>query len=100
MTEKLRSSKITIEIPKVDSEPWVHVTVNKMFLDDDGEMTNNQPRFDYISKPLSSVGTEIYTFMDPVTQQEVTISGYGLASAITSYVKNTIEEKHGEGSMA
>ncbi len=97
MTEKLRASKIAIEIPKPDSEPWVHITVNKMFLNDNGEAINNQPRFDHISKPLSSVGTNIYTFMDPIIQKEVTISGYGLASAITSYVKDTIEEKHGEG---
>ncbi len=98
MIEKLRASKITIEIPKPDSEPWVHITVNKMFIDNDGKVVNNVPRFDHISKPLSEIGSEIYKFTDPVTQREENISGYGLAEAITSYVYEAITEKHGDGS--
>ena len=99
MTEKLRASKITIEIPKVNSEPWVHVTVNKMFLNSNNEVINNQPRFDYISKPLSNVGMNTYQFTDPVTQADINISGYGLAQAITSYVEKSISDKYGEEAM-
>ena len=90
MTEELRASKITIEIPKVDSDPWVHLTVNKMFYDDNMELVNNVPRFKYLSKPMSEIATNTYAFFDPVLQKEVTISGYGIAMAITSYVDDEL----------
>jgi hypothetical protein len=95
MTEKLRASKIAIEIPKPDSEPWVHITVNKMFYNDSGDLISNVPRFDYISKPLSQIGMDMYTFMDPVLQSNSTVSGYGLAEAITSYVDLVLKDKYG-----
>jgi len=98
MTEELRASKITIEIPKPTSVPWVHITVNKMFIED-GELIQNEPRFDHISEPLTTVGLNMFTFMDPVLGQEVTVSGYGLAQAITSYVSDEFVKRYGEGKM-
>ena len=96
MTEKFRASKIAIEIPKPDSEPWVHITVNKMFLNEAGDIVSNVPMFAYISKPLSQIGMNSYLFADPVTQETLEISGYGLAEAITSYVDKVLKEYYGE----
>jgi len=98
MTEKLRASKISIEIPKPDSDPWVHITVNKMFMED-GKLVQNEPRFDHISAPLTAIGLNTFTFIDPVLKSEVTISGYGLAQAITAYVSEEFTKKYGEGHM-
>ena len=98
MTEELRASKIAIEIPKPDSEPWVHITVNKMFLED-GELVQNEPRFDHISAPLTAIGLNMFSFKDPVTGADVTVSGYGLAQAITAYVSEEFTKKYGEGHM-
>lgn len=95
MTEQYRASKITIEIPKEDSEPWVHLTVNKMYIDAKGNIVNDIPRYDYISKPLSEVAFNEYTLVDPVMGGDITISGYGIANAITAYVDKHIKEKYG-----
>lgn len=99
MVYEYRASKITIEIPKPDSEPWVHLAINKLEVDDNGTLINTYPMFAYISKPLSQVGMEMFSFLDPVYQSDVTVSGYGLAKAITSYVEKNIEEKFGEGTF-
>lgn len=97
MTEIYRASKIAIEIPKRDSEPWVHITINKMFINNDGVLVNTLPRFAYISKPLSEIGMNAYSFTDPVTQQHIEVSGYGLAEAITSYVDVVLAATYGQG---
>lgn len=96
MTERFRASKIAIEIPKPDSEPWVHITVNKMLLNDNGDIVSSVPRFAYISRPLSQIGMNAYPFVDPVTQQDIEVSGYGLAEAITSYVDKILKDAYGE----
>lgn len=96
MIEEYRASKITIEVPKEHSEPWVHLTINKMFKDDEGNLTNEIPRFDYISKPLSQVATNMYEYLDPIQRQTFNISGYGLAQAITSYVDKHLKEKYAD----
>lgn len=99
MKTEYRASTISIEIPKPNSEPWVHVYINKMILDDEGNVLNTFPRDAVVSKRLSEVGMNTYQFIDPVTQKQVDISGYGLAQSITSYVKSLIEEKFGVGSF-
>jgi len=95
MTEHHRASKIIIDIPKEDSEPWVHVTID-LLLKDDNEITQNViPRVAYISKPLSEIASEMYDFNDPILQKDNTLSGYGLAQAISSYVNTRMKEKYG-----
>lgn len=96
MIEEYRASKIAIEVPKEESEPWVHLTINKMFKDEGGKLINEIPRFGYISKPLSQVAMNSYEFLDPVSKQYNTISGYGLAQAITSYVDKHLKEKYAD----
>ena len=99
MTTKLRASNIAIEVPEPNSDAWVHVTINKVFIDDNGNIINDIPKFDYVSKPLSSIGMNAYPFIDPVTGESIEVSGYGIAQCITSYVERVLADKYGEGSM-
>jgi len=100
MLIKYRASKITIEIPKPQSEPWVHIVINKMEVDEEtNNVLNAYPQFEYISNPLSRVGTDILRFGDPVSQELVSISGYGIASALTAYVKQVVNDKYGEDAL-
>ena len=82
MITKLRASKIAIEMPKETSEVWVHITVQKVYKDDNGNTINVIPRWNYISFPLEEIGTELFTFDDPVTQETHNNTGYGVASAL------------------
>lgn len=94
MTKWYRAAKIEIEIPKVDSEPWVHLTVNKLEYDDGGALINEIPRFEYISKPMSKIALEVYDYLDPILRERRDISGLGLAQAITSYVDKHLKERY------
>lgn len=94
MTEWYRASDIHIEIPKEHSEPWIHLTINKLFKDDDGKLVNEIPRFAYISKPMSEIATNIYEYTDLVLKERRDISGYGLSLAITEYVDKCLKERY------
>jgi len=93
--QKYRASQIIIENLKQTSVPWVHLVINQMIYDANGVLVNEIPREDRISKILSDIGTNMYTCVDPVTQKQITISGYGMASMITAYVEDCIRIKYG-----
>lgn len=94
MRIRLRTSKVSIETPKIDSEPWVHITVQQVIEDDNGKILNIIPRYNYISKPLSEIAMDIDTFIDPVLQKENSISGAGMATALTIIISKWINNEH------
>ena len=95
MITKLRASKIAIETPKEGSETWVHITVQQVIKDDNEKVINIIPRYDYISIPLDKFGMGVYSGHDPVTQSDISASGYGIAGLIASVVIGKMEEKYG-----
>jgi len=95
MITKLRASKITIETPSEGSVAWVHIQIQKVFKDNNGNTTNVIPRYDYISVPLHEIGMNFYNGFDPVTQENHNISGYGSADLISSIVIELMKEKYG-----
>jgi len=95
MITKLRVSKLTLEMPKEDSEVWLHITVQKVIKDDLGVTTNIIPRFDYISKPLSEVYMDVYKYQDIMLGGVFSISGVGIAQALTSAVLDFMQDKYG-----
>ena len=95
MITKIRASKVTIEIPKEGSIPWIHITVQQVLRHDDGTLENIIPRFDYLSYPLNEVGETIYPYQDPFFPPENQISGYGIAGAMTSLVITLLIKEYG-----
>lgn len=94
MRVRLRTSKMSIEIPKAESEAWIHITVQQVIEDDNGGVLNIVPRYDYISKPLSEIITQITNYPDPVLGTVGSISGGGMASALTILVSQWIKDEH------
>ena len=95
MKTKLRASKISIEKPREDSEVWVHVTIQQVFKDENGNTVNIIPRYDYISKPLKDFMPENYNYYDPITGELRTISGVQVMFIISSVVLEWMQEKYG-----
>ena len=95
MLTKLRAQKITIEIPRRDAEPWVHVTVQRVEMDDDLNELNVVDRWDTFSLRFSEVATNIKTFSDPVLGTGGNISTAGIANALTTAVIQWMMDIHG-----
>lgn len=95
MITKMRASKISIEVPYENSEPWLHIEVQKVLKNDDGTIINVIPRADYISYPLSEFMTNVYTFGDPVLNEVHNNSGAGAASLISIIVVKMLLSEYG-----
>ena len=79
----LRASKIAIDLLTPESTPWVFVTLQGIDLDADGNVLAVREKEQYVNRRLDRIATETITFVDPVTGQIHTITGAGLAAAIT-----------------
>ena len=95
MIRKLRASKISIESVRENAETWVHITIEEIIKDGSGKTTNIVPQYDYISFTLPSIGTVMYNGSDPVTQNSLSLSGYGIASLISKIVIEKLHTKYG-----
>jgi len=83
MKSQIRMSKISIEIPNLGDEIWIHVTTQEVQWDDAKEkVLNVVPRTDYIHKKASATAMNITEVFDPVLQKELIQSGYGLHLSI------------------
>lgn len=93
MPSRLRSQKIEIDLPTELSEPWVHVVVQKLILNNEGNTIQTLDRNSHIYKSINDYAMQLVNFTDPVTQQQYTISGAGLGQAITNMVLTWMDEK-------
>ena len=82
-------------MPKEDSEVWVHITIQKVYKDEDGNTKNIIPRWEYISFPLKNIGLDSYSFNDPITKEAHTNTGYGISSALYAIVIKEMLNKYG-----
>jgi len=94
MITKLRASKISIETPKEGALTWIHITVQQVIKDDNGNVINIVPRYDYISFPLQDIGVNIYEAIEPLNGEQLNASGYGIASLIAEIVTETLVNKY------
>ena len=85
MKTKVRASKITIEKPTETSEVWVHVVVQQVLYDDNGNIVNRIPDYDYFSKPLRELLQEYYQYRDPNGNVQ-TIDGLAIMTIIFQVV--------------
>lgn len=94
MITKLRTSKISIEVPSEGAEPWIHVEIQKILKDDDGKILNIYPRWNYFSEPLTSLAKKTCPYRDFI-KTEGLISGYGISIALSSLILTLMVEKYG-----
>jgi len=93
MLEQLRASKITIDMPKSDSMPWVQITVQKVLRDEETYAIRNVlTRWEQFSIPLN----EIMEQQLPVkTVSNSTVTGGELFGSIYTLVILALQEKYG-----
>ena len=92
----VRAEKITIDLPKPDSEAWVRIINQFLHLNDDGSVKSISGRESQLFRKMENVQTEVIQFQDPVTQQVTTASVAGIAAAIGALVtKWSLEDIEG-----
>ena len=86
MRTKLRTQQVIIDMPKEGQDIWMHITLQRVDKDEDGNIVNVNPRNEQIHKVASKMATDIYTFFDPIQQKEMTISGAGIHMAMAEAI--------------
>ncbi len=95
MPVRLRTQRISIDLPQVDSEPWVQLIVQRINLDDSGNVLSVIDRWDQVNKKLSEVALEAYPYFEVIPDlQNNLISGFGIADAIKGAALNWIADKY------
>lgn len=96
---ELRAQQIIIDAPRADAEPFIAIVVQRLVHDDSGAIVQTINREKMINRVLSKVATDLYAYVDPVTQSYVNISGAGLGSAITVAARQWILEEYSEAQL-
>lgn len=91
---RLRAQQIIIDLPTAESEPWVHIAVQRIRIEEDGSETRTVDRWGSVSKKLSDVSGNIYQFDEYESLSGGEISGSGISNAITSAALVWIAEKY------
>ena len=94
---KLRTQKISISIPRINSEPWVYLIVQRVELDENGKEINVVDRWGTVNKQLSAVATDVFTYFEPIPVPNPAnmISAFAIADAIKVVAVHWIQEKYG-----
>lgn len=89
-TEKIRAQSVSIEVLTESCEPWVHCVLQKVFKDAEYKTVQTVDRTGGLHRLLSEFATEVREIQDPVTGQQLVISGAGLGLAVSEFVKQWI----------
>ena len=95
MRTKLRTQKIAIDLPRVNSEPWILITVQRVDVDDNGKEVNVVDRWGTINKRLSAVALEVYPYFEVIPGLDNALSVFAIADAIKETAIAWIVEKYG-----
>lgn len=88
----LRTAKLVIDLPVPGAEPFIMGIVQNVIVDADDNVLQIIPRQDQMHRRSSEILTDIVTLTDPVTQDELVVSGAGLQMAITAMVSKWLIE--------
>lgn len=90
MIEKTRAQQITIDLPTEDSMVWVRAALQTVIKNDSYNTIQTIDRTAFVTRNMGQFATQILEFTDPVTGATQNISGAGVASAITAFVRSWI----------
>ena len=91
----LRSQRIAIDLPTPKGYKWIDIRIQSFEVTPEGAMGSLVDDAERLNRRLDKVALETITVIDPVTQQEVTISVAGLAEAIKWTAYRWLEEEYG-----
>lgn len=81
-----RAWEVRIDNPR-DGDPTIIYRTEQMILDEELNtvMLKDRKKTPDVTRKFSKIATDIITFKDPVTQQNISISAYGVADAIAIF---------------
>lgn len=95
MAIRLRAQKISIDAPRSAADPWVHVIVQRVELDAEGNEINVVDRWGTLSKSLPAAYEEIHSFVEPCPNvPEGQISGAAVGEAIKNFTAHWIASQY------
>lgn len=83
---KLRSKRITIELLTEDSPVWVRAELQRVVKDALYNTLQVVDGVGFVHREFSEFALQTIAITDPVTQQQVTVSGAGIALLIRDLV--------------
>jgi hypothetical protein len=90
MIEKTRAQQIVIDLPTEESATWIRAVLQTVIKNDNYETIQVVDRTAFIHRNLSEIATQTVNITDPVTGANVTLSGIGVALAVTAFVRDWI----------
>lgn len=87
MPKKIRAQQITLELPTEGAEVWVRAMIQAVYKDADYQTVQTVDRTSALHRRFSEFVLQVETVSDPVTGQTTTLSGAGLALAVSAFVK-------------
>ena len=94
MIKKIRAQHISIDLPTETSVPWVRVAIQSVFKNDNYETQQVVDRTAYTLREVTKFATEIINITDPVTGQDVSISGAGAVALVKKMIGSWIAADH------
>ena len=92
MPKKIRAQQITLELPTEGAEVWVRAMIQTVYKDANYQTIQTVDRTNSLHRRFSEFVLQTETVQDPVTGQSTTLSGAGLALAVSAFVKAWILE--------
>ena len=96
MRKILRTQQIVIDLPKPNTEPWMHVTVQYVEMSDDLQTPiNTVDRWNQFSVRVAAVAGLVYPLVDPVQPPAGLISNAGIVQNMGLSVIDMIIQRYG-----
>lgn len=86
-TIKLRAQQIQIDLPVEGAYVWVRAILQRVVKNEDYQTIQTVDRVEQVNRMAENFQMEIRSFTDPVTGQQVTLSGAGLAMSVSEFCK-------------
>ena len=90
-----RAQRLIIETPEPGSEPWIELTLQQVFLGENGRPLSIVPRYDRVYRRAQDIFAETITLQDPLTQQQAILTATGVFLGIELLATPWIEQHTG-----
>lgn len=96
MLTELRAQQVIIETPRLGSEPFISVVIQRVTFKDDGTIAQTINRERMLTSSLAKRALEICPIVDPINPPENFISVVGVGIAIEYAVRSWIHAEYPE----
>jgi hypothetical protein len=87
-TRKLRAQKIVLDMPREGQPIWVNISIQACIKDNGYNTIQVVDRRYQIARSFDDFAASLITIVDPVTGNEITLSGAALGQGISELVRS------------